>query len=45
MTKPNKFDLDLSDIKSFDIKEYIFKIISYWKLFLLMLVLGLIVAF
>ncbi|PID70379.1 MAG: sugar transporter, partial [Flavobacteriales bacterium] len=41
----NKFDLNINDIKTFDIKEYIFKVLSHWKLFLTMLILGLIVAF
>ena len=41
----SKFDIDINDIKSFDLKEYIFKIISHWKLFIVMLLLGLLVAF
>ena len=37
----NKFDLE---IQSFDIKEYVYKIISYWKLFLLTIFMALIIA-
>ena len=41
MKENNKFDLD---IQSFDIKEYVYKIISYWKLFLLTIFMALIIA-
>ncbi len=41
MKEGNKFDLD---IQSFDIKEYLFKIVSYWKLFGIVIVLALIIA-
>ena len=41
MKEANKFDLE---IQSFDIKEYLFKIIGYWKLFVFMIVLALIIA-
>ncbi len=43
MSQIEKFDIN--DLKSFDIKDYILKVISHWKLFLIMLVLGLVVAF
>ena len=36
--------LDINDLKTFDIKEYIFKVLSHWKLFVLMLILALIIA-
>jgi capsular exopolysaccharide synthesis family protein len=41
MKEVNKFDLE---IQSFDIKEYLFKIVGYWKLFLIAIVLSLIIA-
>jgi capsular exopolysaccharide synthesis family protein len=41
MKELNKFDLE---IQSFDIKEYLYKIIGHWKLFVIMVVLALIVA-
>ena len=41
MKEGNKFDLD---IQSFDIKEYLFKVASYWKLFGIVIVLALITA-
>ena len=41
MKEGNKFDLD---IQSFDIKEYFFKVLSYWKLFVIMILLSFIVA-
>jgi hypothetical protein len=34
MKENSKLDLD---IQSFDIKEYLYKIISYWKLFAVMI--------
>ena len=34
MKEVNKFDLE---IQSFDIKEYLYKIVGYWKLFALQL--------
>jgi len=34
----------INELKSFDVKEYVLKIISYWKLFLIMLLLGLFIA-
>jgi len=37
MKEVNKFDLE---IQSFDIKEYLFKIVGYWKLFLIAIVLS-----
>ena len=41
-----QFDkFDINDIKSFDVKDYVLKVISHWKLFLVTLLLGLIVAF
>ncbi|MCB0486564.1 MAG: sugar transporter, partial [Flavobacteriaceae bacterium] len=40
-----KVDIDIDEIRSFDVKEYVLKIISHWKLFVAMVVLGLIVAF
>lgn len=43
MNKLEKFDVD--DMKSFDVKDYVLKVISHWKLFLFMLFLGLIIAF
>lgn len=43
MNQLEKFDID--DIKSFDIKDYVLKVISHWRLFLGMLILGLIIAF
>ncbi len=43
MNQLEKFDID--DIKSFDIKDYVLKVISHWKLFLGMLFLGLIIAY
>ena len=43
MSQIEKFDIN--DLKSFDIKDYILKVISHWKLFLIMLILGLVVAF
>ncbi len=41
MKEVNKFDLD---IQSFDIKEYLFKVVGYWKLFLVIIVIALIIA-
>ena len=41
MKEVNKFDLE---IQSFDIKEYVFKIIGYWKMFVIAIVLALIIA-
>ena len=41
MKEVNKFDLE---IQSFDIKEYVYKIISYWKLFLVTIFIALIIA-
>ncbi|MDH3323657.1 MAG: polysaccharide biosynthesis tyrosine autokinase, partial [Flavobacteriaceae bacterium] len=41
MKENNKFDIEL---QTFDIKEYFFKIIGYWKLFLVVIVLALIIA-
>ena len=41
MKENSKFDLD---IQSFDIKEYLFTILSYWKLFLISVVLALFIA-
>ncbi len=43
MDRLEKFDIN--DLKSFDVKDYALKVISHWKLFSIMLVLGLIVAF
>ena len=37
--------LDINNIKSFDFREYLLKIITHWKLFLLVLALGFIIAF
>ena len=42
MKQGNKFDIN--DLKQFDIKEYLIKVISHWKLFLAMLFLGLFIA-
>ena len=36
--------IDINEIKSIDLKEYIIKIISHWKLFLIMLIVGLFIA-
>ena len=44
MTQRDKFDININDIKSFDIKEYILKIISHWKMFLVMLIFGLLIT-
>ena len=44
MKQPNKFDINIDELKQFDIKEYVIKIISHWKLFIATLVLGLIIA-
>ena len=41
MKEVNKFDLE---IQSFDIKEYLYKIVGYWKLFAVAIVLSLIIA-
>ncbi len=41
MKENNKLDLD---IQSFDIKEYLYKIISYWKLFVVMIFVALVIA-
>ncbi len=41
MKEVNKFDLE---IQSFDIKEYLYKIASYWKLFVALIVIALIIA-
>ena len=43
MNQLERFDID--DVRSFDIKDYALKVISHWKLFLGMLLLGLIIAF
>ena len=45
MAKLDKFDIDLNEIKSFDVKEYVLKVISHWKLFVVMLFIALLVAF
>ena len=45
MKQLDKFDISINDIKAFDIKEYVWKVISHWKLFLIMFVLGLLIAF
>ena len=44
MKQLDKLDINIDHIKSFDVKDYIIKVISYWKLFLVMLILGLIIA-
>ena len=41
MKEVNKFDLE---IQSFDIKEYLYKIAGYWKLFAVAIILALIIA-
>ncbi len=41
MKEVNKFDLE---IQSFDIKEYLYKIASYWRLFTVVIVIALIIA-
>ena len=41
MKEVNKFDLE---IQSFDIKEYLYKIASYWKLFAVTVVIALVIA-
>ncbi len=41
MKENSKLDLD---IQSFDIKEYLYKIISYWKLFAVMIFAALVIA-
>lgn len=41
MKEVNKFDLE---IQSFDIKEYLFKVLSYWKIFLITIVFALFIA-
>lgn len=43
MSQLEKFDIN--DIKSFDVKDYVLKVISHWKLFLGMLFIGLLIAF
>ncbi len=43
MKQLEKFDIE--DIKSFDVKDYVLKVVSHWKLFLGMLLLGLLIAF
>ncbi len=45
MKQLEKFNVDIDQLKSFDIKEYVLKVISYWKLFVGMLFLGLMVTF
>ncbi len=45
MTKLDKSILDIEDIKSFDVKEYIFKVASHWKLFLIVLFFALSITF
>lgn len=41
MKEVNKFDLE---IQSFDIKEYLYKIAGYWKLFAVVIVFSLVIA-
>ena len=31
--------IDINELKSFDVKEYVIKIISNWKLFLIVLII------
>ena len=45
MIQSKKIDIDLNEIKSFDVKEYVLKVISHWKLFLAIVILGLLIAF
>ena len=41
MKEVNKFDLE---IQSFDIKEYLYKIAGYWKLFAVVIIMALVIA-
>ena len=41
MKDNSKFDID---IQSFDLREYLFKILSYWKLFILTIGIALVLA-
>ncbi len=38
-------NFDINEIKSFDVKDYLLKVISHWKLFLGMLLIGLLCAY
>ena len=41
----NKIDLNnISDLETFDIKGYIFKILAYWKLFIASIIIALLIA-
>ena len=42
MKSSNNFDIN--DLNTFDVKEYFFKIIDHWKLFLVTIFLGLLIA-
>ena len=37
-------NIDINDLKSFDVKDYVIKIISNWKLFIIVFILGLLVT-
>ena len=46
MKQLKKLDLkEIENINSFDLKEYILKIISHWKLFVVMPLLGILIAY
>ena len=41
----NNIDLtDISSLDTFDIKAYIFKILAYWKLFIISIIIALLIA-
>lgn len=42
MNQNNKFDI--TELNNFDIKEYFFKIVDHWKLFVVVILFGLIIA-
>ena len=44
MKQPDKFDINIDQLKSFDVQEYLIKVISNWKLFLVTLIIGLLIA-
>ena len=37
-------NIDINDLKSFDVKDYVIKIISNWKLFIIVFILGLLIT-
>ena len=42
MNQNNK--IDINELNTFDIKEYFFKIVDYWKLFVATILIGLLIA-